>query len=105
MSGTASTERRKHPRHPLSTSVQLLHGPSGRELPGRCENISAGGLLMHVPATSPVRPGQTVRLNVGSINRPEFERLGEGPVDATIVRVDRNALLAGGHLAIGGRFS
>ena len=105
MSATPSRDRREHPRHPLATSVQFFHGPSQRDFPARCANISFGGMLMYVPAATPVQPGEPVRLSMGGIGRPEFARLAKGPLDATIVRVDRRALIQEGHIAIGVRFA
>ena len=104
MTAAPSVERRKHPRHPLATSVQFYHGGSSREFPGRCIDLSKGGMMMYAPATSPVRPGDSIRVTVGSVSRPEFASLGERPIDATIVRVDRKALLHLGHIAVGLRF-
>ena len=105
MVAEASTERRQHPRYPLATTVQFYHGPSQREFPGKCANVSAGGMLMYVPATTPLQPGHSIRLSLASVNRPEFANLGDSPVEATIVRVDRQALLQAGHLAVGLRFA
>ena len=105
MSESPSTERRMHPRYPLVTSVDFFHGPSQRDFPARCANISVGGLKMYVPAATPVRPGQAIRLAIGGVSRPEFARLGRGPVDATIVRVDRQAMIQEGDLAVGVRFA
>lgn len=105
MNAKAPAERRKHPRHPLATRVDVFHGPSQRAFPGRCVNISTGGLMMYVPAATPVQPGHPIRLTLGFVGRPEFAGLGDGPVDATIVRVDRDALLTSGHLAVGVRFA
>jgi c-di-GMP-binding flagellar brake protein YcgR len=104
MNARASAEKRKHARHPLTTSVQFYHGPSQRTFPGRCADISTGGLMMYVPAAAPVQPGQPIRLTIGSLNRPEFARLSERPIGATIIRVDRQSLLKSGHLAVGVRF-
>jgi c-di-GMP-binding flagellar brake protein YcgR len=105
MNATPSKERRAYPRFPLTTSVGFYHGPSHRDFPARCIDISRGGMLMYVPATTPVQPGQPVRLAVGSVSHPDFARLGRKPLDAVIVRVDRGALLAEGHLAVGVRFA
>ena len=103
-SAKKSADRREHQRYPLATSVQFYHGPSQREFPARSIDISAGGMLMYVPAATPVQPGQAIRLKVGGIGRPEFAGLDENPVDATVIRVNRRALLAGGYLAVGVRF-
>jgi len=105
MSAPELIERRKHQRHPLATSVQVFHGPSGRDFPGRCLDISAGGLKMYVPAATPVQPGHPIRLTLGAVSRPEFAGLGDKPIDGTIVRVDRDALLKTGHLAVGVKFA
>jgi len=101
----SADDRRRHPRYPLATSVQFYHGPSQRDFPGRCANISISGMKMYVPAATPVQPGQPIRLSLGSVGRPEFSRLGRGPLDATIVRVDRKALIDEGDLAVGVRFA
>ena len=98
-------ERRVSPRYQFAAAVRFLHGPSGRDLPGRCVDISRGGLLMYVPAASPVRPGQTIRLTLGAISLPDLAGLSGAPMEGTIVRVDRGALLAEGHLAVGVRFA
>ena len=105
MSEPESTERRSHPRYPLVTSVEFFHGPSQREFPARCVNISLGGLKMYVPAATPGRPGQAIRLAIDGVSRPEFAPLGRGSVDATIVRVDRQAMIQEGDLAVGVRFA
>jgi len=60
---------------------------------------------MYVPAAAPVRPGQTVRLTLGQVDLPELAGLSAARVEAQIVRVDRNALLAEGHLAVAVRFA
>lgn len=104
MTEAPSKERRSHPRYPLATSVHFYHCPSQRDFPGRSVDISAGGMLMYVPATVPVHPGQCLRVSVGSAGRPEFAGLSEQPIDATVRRVDRNPLLAAGHLAVGVQF-
>ena len=83
----------------------MFHGPTQREFPGRCANISAGGMLMYVPPTTPVQPGQSIRISIGAVDRPEFAPLSLRPVEATIVRVDRSSLLTQGNIAVGARFA
>ncbi|MBS3733924.1 MAG: PilZ domain-containing protein [Phycisphaerae bacterium] len=97
-------ERRRHRRHPLATSVTFHHGPSHRQFPARCVDVSAGGVKLHVPAATPVRPGQPIRLRVDGVYRPEFASLANQELPATIVRVDRIAMVRTGHLAVGVRF-
>jgi len=100
-----TTERRLSPRHAVAAGVRFRHAPSGREFPGRCVNLSAGGLLMHVPAGVPACPGQTVRLALGRVDHGELAGLSEAQLEGRIVRVDRRALLSEGHLAVAVRFA
>jgi hypothetical protein len=104
MPATEEAERRKHPRYPLNTGLHFNHGPSHRRLPGRCENISESGLKMHVPATSPIKPGDSIQLSLGAHHRPEFAVLGDRPVDASVVRVNRHDMLTTGCLEVGVKF-
>ena len=104
MNPTSETERRQHARYPLSTGLHLYHAPTKRSLPGRCENISQGGLKMLIPARTPVKAGDSLQVRVGAMDRPEFAALSDKPVDASVVRVDRRALLTAGHLAVGVKF-
>ncbi len=104
MSATPSTERRRHPRYPLATSVQFFHAKSQRDFPGRSVDVSSGGMLMFVPATTPLHAGQTIRLNLSTMPQMHAERAAGGPQDATVIRVDRNALLSAGHIAVGVQF-
>jgi hypothetical protein len=98
-------ERRVSPRYATTAGVQLFHEPSKRDFPARCVNLSTGGLLMYVPAAVPVRTGQTVRLTLSQVGLPALAGLSAAPIEAKIVRVDRNALLAEGHLAVAVRFA
>lgn len=105
MCAKPSVDRRQHRRYPLSTTVAFYHGPSQRDFPGRSVDISTGGMLMYVPAATPVQPGQPIRLTIGGGGRPEFAVPSDKPVDATIVRVDRHKLLSMGHIAVGVKFA
>ena len=105
MSATPQADRRQHQRFPLAGGVEFFHGPTRREFPGRCVDISEGGMLMYVPAPTPVRVGQPIRLDLASVARPGLLRLDAGPMDGTIVRVDRQKLLTVGQAAVGVRFS
>jgi len=104
MERRSRADRRRHVRYPMATTVQFYHGPSRREFPARTVDISSGGLLMYIPASVPVAPGQPIRLTIGCHNRPELAGLGDHPLDATIVRVDRHKMLSLGHLPVGVRF-
>jgi len=87
----------------MSTSLQFHHGPSKREVPARAVDVSESGMLMYVPAITPVRAGQAVYVNLTSIGGRRAA--GTGPVQATIVRVDRAEMTSKGYLGIGIRFA
>ena len=67
--------------------------------------MSKGGILIYLPAGTPVAPGHPVLLSIGSQGRPELAGLSDHPIEATVVRVDRNGLLDQGHLPVGVRFA
>ncbi len=104
MSPGPSTDRRLHPRKPLVAGVRFAHEPSRRDFPGRAVDVSEGGMLMYVPATVPIKVGQSLRLEIGKSPDAQSEPLSEQPVYATVVRVDRHKLIKLGHLAVGVKF-
>ena len=105
MNERTSADRRQHVRYPLATTVQFYHCPSRREFPARSIDMSAGGILLYVPAGTPVASGQPIQLKLGVHGRPEFAPLSDAPLDGTVVRVDRKRMLDMGHLPVGVRFS
>jgi c-di-GMP-binding flagellar brake protein YcgR len=84
-------------------SVQLRHAPTAREFPARSVDISPGGMLMYVPAETPVAVGQAVKVVMPA---PAGGGLAESveTLDATIAHVDRDNLLLAGRLSVGVKF-
>ena len=105
MARSSDKDRRRHPRHPLATTVEFFHGPSRRKYPARSVDISDGGMLMYIPVGVPVAQGQPIQVTIGSHGRPELAELSNRPLDATVVRVDRRKMLDLGHLPVGIRFA
>lgn len=109
---SAPADRRHYKRVATSALVRLHHGPSDREYPARSVDVSAGGMLMYVPAITPVGLGHRISIRTDSSAGPDapgkFEcdlpRLGAQPVNATIVRVDRGKLVSTGQIVIGVQF-
>jgi len=101
MCATPTAERRGHQRHPFAGRVNIFHGPTQRAFPARSVDISEGGMLMYVPVSTPVKPGQPIRL---SVENAEPAELGPEPVNGRIIRVDRHRLTTQGHLAVGVQF-
>ena len=96
-------ERREHPRFKLVAKVEFHHEPTDRDFPAKSVDISAGGMMMYLPATVPVQTGQLINVTVGSLDNPEFAGLDE-TIYGTITRVDREPLLATGNIAISVQF-
>jgi len=101
----AHLERRQHRRYAVQAASRVLHDASGRNFPCQCTDISAGGACLAVPATMPVRSGHTIRLNGADRLAEQITDLAGGELAATVVRVDREALLSAGHVIIAVRFS
>jgi c-di-GMP-binding flagellar brake protein YcgR len=104
---TRQAERRTHPRHAVARSVQFWHAPSRRSFPARSADLSLGGMKVCLPAAVPAIPGHAVRLRIGEADGGAGDLLGLAgrDLDATIVRVDRNALLAEGYVTVGVQFA
>lgn len=98
-------DRRVHLRHPLSSGCEFHHEQSGRTFAGRSVDISSGGMLMYIPASAPLKVGQSLTLKISKLPVDKLPDLTEGPVQANVVRVDRHALLTLGHVAVGLKFA
>lgn len=105
MVSPSPTERRAHERYVATSSVQLDHTPSHRQFPARCRDISRGGMLLAVPALTPVRKGQTIHVCIDTLPQPDLADLASRRLQATVTRVDRNELLSTGQLALGVQFA
>ena len=104
MIDSVSAERRTHKRHPLFTSIAFFHGPSQRDFPNQCVNVSSGGMFMRVPPNAPIQVGHPIRFATASVARPEFAGLAGQSVDATVTRVDRGQYLSG-QIGVAVRFT
>ena len=101
MANSVPTERRVDPRRNGGFAAQLFHGDSGRYFPCRSVDLSDSGAQFFVPATMPVRVGHVVRLDLAAEAWEIAAELMGRDLDATVVRVDREALLTTGHISIG----
>ena len=125
MSQSNTAERRTHPRRAAQAGIRFYHLASRRELPARMLDLSRGGLSMLVPPSAPIREGESIRIlslppvgsyepqgggpagDLGTAGGP-FGDAGprdlERPLDATVLRVDRAALLTTGQVRLAIRF-
>ncbi len=103
MTERLSSDRRRHLRVPLSAKVTLYHVPSKRTFPARSVDISESGMLMYVPAGTPVSLGQEVELTIEprvTAQAAPAAQLRHGKV----VRVDRPLMLKTAHLPVAVQF-
>ena len=96
--------RRRHCRYPVGASADLAHEPSRRAFPCRLADASAGGALVLVPIHAPLRPGHRVVLRPREPLASQLASLTGKAIPATVVRVDRQALLTDGCVGVGIRF-
>lgn len=78
-------DRRRHPRRDAVHSCKLLQAESPRPSPAQTSNISAGGALVRLERSRPVRPGERVRVAVETETGPIVSERGMAP--ARVVRV------------------
>jgi hypothetical protein len=99
---TAVVEQRKNTRTPVAWPVSVWLPEANRFFNGRSTNISSGGVLVRVPATTPLRAGHVVELNFPRTmalakRKGSFARIKSGRV----VRVERGELLDDATIGIG----
>ena len=98
----ALTEQRKDSRSSVSWPVSVWIPQANRFFNGRSCNISKTGVLITLPVTAPIRPGQVVELNFPRTEtlakeKGQFARIKSGKV----VRVDRENLLEDAEVGVG----
>jgi hypothetical protein len=60
---TVATEQRKNTRTQVAWPVSVWLPEANRFFNGRSTNISSGGTLLRVPATTPLRTGHVIEVN------------------------------------------
>ena len=60
---TVAAEQRKNTRTQVAWPVSVWLPEANRFFNGRSSNISSGGVLVRIPATTPLRTGHVVELN------------------------------------------
>jgi hypothetical protein len=99
---TAVVEQRKNTRTQVAWPVSVWLPEANRFFNGRSTNISSGGVLVRIPATTPLRAGHIVELNFPRTmalakRKGSFARIKSGRV----VRVERGELLDDATIGIG----
>ena len=99
---TVAVENRKTTRTAVAWPVSVWLPEANRFFNGRSSNISSGGVLVRIPATTPLRTGHVVELNFPRTmalakRKGSFARIKSGRV----VRVERGELLDDATIGIG----
>jgi hypothetical protein len=99
---TLAAEQRKTTRTPVTWPVSVWLPEANRFFNGRSSNISSGGVLVRIPATTPLRTGHVVELNFPRTmtlakRKGCFARIKSGRV----VRIERGELLDDATIGIG----
>ena len=99
---TLAAEQRKTTRTPVAWPVSVWLPEANRFFNGRSSNISSGGVLVRIPATTPLRTGHVVELNFPRTmtlakRKGCFARIKSGRV----VRIERSELLDDATIGIG----
>ena len=102
------SDRRKHERFPLASSVEVQLAATGKKYPGRSVDVSLGGMLVYLPASAPIVAGQELELTVTPSPAAPAPAGVAGAVartrSARVVRVDRDGLVKLGRLGVAVQF-
>ena len=98
----ATAEQRKNTRTQVAWPVSVGLPEANRFFNCRSTNISSGGVLVRVPATTPLRTGHVIELNFPRTmalakRKGGFARIKSGRV----VRIERGELLDDATIGIG----
>ena len=105
MNSRQTKNRRNYERHPYSADLHFLHSTSNQYFPCRSVDVSTSGMLLQIPARSPVQVGNAIQLHVEPTGQPEWAIIDNQSIPAKIVRIDRAPLLTNGHISIGVQFA
>jgi c-di-GMP-binding flagellar brake protein YcgR len=105
MNDSQQSDRRRAERYSDVAGVRVHLAKAEQDFPARCRDVSATGMYMYVPAATPVKKGQTIRVAVGDVSEPTLADLAGREMPATVARVDRWALTETGRLGVGIHFT
>ena len=97
-----AVEQRKKARTNVSWPISLWLPEANRFFNGRSSNISAAGVFVTLPVTTPVRPGHIVEINFPRTmalakEKGQFARIKSGKV----IRVERENMLRDANIGVG----
>jgi hypothetical protein len=101
-------ERRVDPRYNIDWPVSVWSEPQGRTFNGRGQNLSHSGVLVVLPLSVPLRPGQQVQMRIGprmNTREPIDTKKEPATRAARVVRVQREPRFLDGLQMVGLRFA
>jgi hypothetical protein len=100
----SSTERRRGLRIRQNRPIKIFEPTTHRFFGGQTEDLSATGLRIELPLSTPVRPGKRVHVHVGLGRHGEALAHRRKMIPAKIVWVERGDNQTTGHLTAGIEF-
>ena len=105
---TPKFENRRANRFEVDCSLRFSHLPSSKTLRSRCLNISESGVLLLIPMHIPVIEGQNVEIHFSNNALNQILNAGinspGNTFQATVTRIDRQALLEEAGIRVGLEF-
>lgn len=102
--GRTSVERRRGLRIQQARPVKVLEPTSGRYFGGQTHDVSATGLKIELPASTPVVPGHVLAIHVGLNEHGQSLANRRAMIPARVVWVDRSRNLSNQRLTAGIEF-
>jgi hypothetical protein len=94
-------ERRRQPRQALRLTSRVAHELSGRSFTCEVVDASPDGARLLVPVTMPVAVGHYVHIDPGGVTSAKVPAWVGRDLNAKVVRVDRETLVANGRVTVG----
>jgi hypothetical protein len=85
------SERRRGLRIAQARPVKIFEPVSSRYIPGQTHDVSATGLRIELPVSSPVREGKLLTIHVGLSSAGESLANRRQMIPARVVWIDRSA--------------
>src|SRR5882762_2929331 len=86
----SGAERRRGLRIPQDRPIKIYEPSAARYFGGKTHDVSATGLRLELPASTPIRPGKVLTIHVGLSRSGESLANRRQMIPARVVWVDRS---------------
>jgi hypothetical protein len=104
LAGVEGAERRRGLRIRQNRPIKIFEPTTHKYFGGQTQDVSATGLRIELPLSTPVRPGKLVNVHVGLSDRGESLANRRHMIPARIVWMERTPNMASGRLTAGIEF-